>query len=88
MLWLGDPQPLLHAMRRDGVSICRAEDGAYLLVDRRAQAPMVIPEHAVNFLLERGWLTRVDADPACSEALFLLTAEGRRIRPDGLRAAR
>ena len=40
--------------------------------------PMIVPEDTVNFLLERGWLTRVDEHRVRAEALFLLTAEGRR----------
>ena len=36
-----------------------------------------VPDAAVDFLLERGWLTRIDEEEGGAR-LFLLTAEGRR----------
>lgn len=76
--WLLEPRQVLDVMLDRGMLMYRPYGGPYFLTDeRRAASPVFVPDTAVDFLLERGWLTRVD-DRAEPEGLFLLTAEGRR----------
>jgi len=76
--WLLEPRQVLSVMLDRGMLMLRPYGGPYFLTDeRRAASPVFVPDTAVDFLLERGWLTRVD-DQQEPESLFLLTAEGRR----------
>jgi hypothetical protein len=76
--WIFDPRDVVAFMLDRGLLMFRPFGGPYFLTrDRRASAPVFVPDALVDKLLARGWLTRVD-DDAREEGLFLLTAEGRR----------
>jgi len=76
--WLLDPQQVLGVMLDRGMLMFRPYGGPYFLTDeQRAASPVFVPDTAVEFLLERGWLTRIDEEEG-GAGLFLLTAEGRR----------
>jgi len=76
--WLLEPRQVLGVMLKGGMLMFRPDGGPYLLTDERhAASPVFVSDTAVVFLLERGWLTRVD-DEEGGEGFYLLTAEGRR----------
>jgi hypothetical protein len=76
--WFLQPHQVLFAMVNGNMLLVRPDGGPYLLVEtKRAGTPIYVSDQAVDMLLERGWLTRVD-DEIGPDALYLLTAEGRR----------
>ena len=76
--WLLEPREVLDLMLDRGMLMFRPYGGPYFLTDeRRAASPVFVPDTAVDFLLERGWLTRIDEEEG-GAGLYLLTAEGRR----------
>jgi len=84
--WLLEPHQVLSVMLDRGMLMFRPYGGPYFLADeRRIASPVFVPDTAVDFLLEHGWLTRIDEEEG-GAGLFLLTAEGRRTgaasRPD------
>jgi hypothetical protein len=85
--WLLDPQHVLGAMFDLGLSMFRPVGGPYLLADESRATGIFVPDAAVDFLMERGWLTRVDDGPIGT--VYLLTAEGRRHgRTGGIKVSR
>jgi hypothetical protein len=65
-------------MLERGMLMFRPYGGPYFLSDEKhVSSPVFVPDTAVDFLLERGWLTRID-EQEDGARLFLLTAEGRR----------
>jgi hypothetical protein len=76
--WFLQAHQILFAMVNGNMLLVRPDGGPYLLVEtKRAGTPIFVTDQAIDVLLERGWLTRVD-DEAGPDALYLLTAEGRR----------
>ncbi|HVY98458.1 MAG TPA: hypothetical protein VHA35_03080 [Dongiaceae bacterium] len=77
--WLLEPRQVLRAMLDHGLLMFRPYGGTCLLTDEQHRAPpLFVPDIAVDFLLERGWLTLVDDADETGDDLYLLTAEGRR----------
>jgi hypothetical protein len=76
--WLVEPRQILAAMLERRMLMFRPDGGPYLLTDaRRATTRAFVPDDAVDFLLDRGWLSCVD-DERQLGVVYLLTAEGRR----------
>jgi hypothetical protein len=76
--WIFDPQAVVDCMLERGMLMFRPDGGPFFLTqDRRASAPVFVPDALVDILLARGWLTRIDEDQG-EAGLYLLTAEGRR----------
>ncbi len=76
--WLIEPRRVVSTMLQQGLVMFRPVGGPYLLSDeKQALTPVFVSDTAVDVLLERGWLTRIEGD-ARRDTLFLLTAEGRR----------
>jgi hypothetical protein len=73
-----DPQQVVGAMFDLGLLMFRPAGGPYLLADESRTTGIFVPDAAAEFLMERGWLTRIDDAPV-GDTLFLLTAEGRRL---------
>jgi hypothetical protein len=77
-VWLVEPRQVVTAMLERRMLMFRPDGGPYFLTDaRRAAARAFVPDDAVDFLLERGWLCCVE-DEKQAGLLYLLTAEGRR----------
>lgn len=76
--WLLEPMQVVSTMLDRGMLMFRAYGGPYFLsAERGESSPIFVPDTAVDYLLERGLLTRVE-DSEATDGLYLLTAEGRR----------
>ena len=74
-----EPMQVLSALSHDGVLLVRRQTlGIYGLRSSAGEHGPAVATMAVNWLLERALISRVDDHDVFDEQLFLPTAEGRR----------